>query len=408
MTEIMGKNGSNIERGKTSTTGKMLMVLAIIGGIIGLFVLLVMLFPGTFYDKFLYKYYIKSFLEDGKYNPIDTTTYGLMIAVAIFGISQMLWKFGIKVDHRGIYCIMPWIFMGGTYRVLEDSEYFQKPAIYFFRSPIIYFTIAMAVILVLLYATWTEVLSRRKGRWKMGTGMSWGLLAFFNILYTIYYLSTDRGISYQFTPLFPILLSLPLGLFIYIDSRRRGYADLKTNILASGLYFLGMSALPIAIWPNIGSWTTHYEIFHNPPDPLAWGYFILVILMTLALTLGLMGIMYLLKKKWGQLKRFLEPLAFLIIFGHFLDASATSIGMEYFGYIEKHFLPNFMMNLTGTPFAMFILKIPLVIIVIYVLDISHREDFETNQDLWNLVKMGIIILGLAPGLRDALRMAMGV
>jgi len=407
MAEVTGENGSDAEGENTFSTGKRLLVLAIIGGIIGLFVLLVVQFPETFYDRFLYKYYIKSFIEDGEYNPIDTTTYGLMIAGAIFGIYRMLQKFHIKVDSRGIYCIIPWILMGGTYRALEDAEFFRKPLIYLFRSPMIYFVIAGTVMLVLLYAAWVEVYSKKRKSWCPGFVLSAAMLVFFDVLYIIFFYSTDGAVSYRFTPLFPIIITLPLAYLLYIDSRHRGYADLKTNILATGLYFLALSALPIAVWPNINSWKEHCASIGNV-DTLAWGYFVLVILVALAAALGSMGLMYLLQKKWPKLKAFLKPLAFLIIFGHFLDATATSIGMEYFGYVEKHFLPDLMIGLTGTPFVMFLLKVPLVILVIYVLDISHKKDFENNPDLLNLVKMGIIILGLAPGLRDALRMAMGV
>ena len=57
---------------------------------------------------------------------------------------------------------------------------------------------------------------------------------------------------------------------------------------------------------------------------------------------------------------------------------------------------------------MFLLKLPPVLLVIFALDIWYKEDFEENKNLLNLAKMGIIILGPAPGLRDALRMVMGV
>ena len=67
-----------------------------------------------------------------------------------------------------------------------------------------------------------------------------------------------------------------------------------------------------------------------------------------------------------------------------------------------------MIGLTGTSYVMFLLKLPPVLLVIFALDIWYKEDFEENKNLLNLAKMGIIILGPAPGLRDALRMVMGV
>jgi len=389
-------------------TRKALLIISFILGLVGIFVVLTIIFPEIFYDKFLYKYYIKSYLADSEYNPVDTTTYGLMIAAAIFGIYRMLVRLNIKVDRRGIYVIIPWMLMGGTYRALEDSEFFQKPVIYFFRSPMIYFTIALTVIIVLLYSTWVQVHTERRKSWKRGFVLSLLMLVFFDILYIVYYYSTDRGISYRFTPLYPVLLTVMLSYPLYADARRRGRGDMKTNILVAGLYFLFLSILPIAVWPKDAPWLAYYRsIPHGAPE-LLWWPAVGTLVLAVAATLLLVGIFKFLEKRDERLGVFSNPLSMLIIFGHFFDASATSIGIRYYGYVEKHYVPHHMIQLTGTPFVMFLLKLPLVLLVIYALDIWYRDEFRDNENLLNLVKMGIIILGIAPGLRDALRMAMGV
>ncbi|MDP7266423.1 MAG: DUF63 family protein, partial [Candidatus Thermoplasmatota archaeon] len=188
----------NLENESSNTSNKKgIIIISTIIGLLILFSLLVILFPETFYDGFLYKYYIKSFLEDGEYNPVDTTTYGLMIAGAIFGIYKMLGRHNIKVDRRAVLVILPWMFIGGSYRALEDAEFFQKPVIYLFRSPMIYFTIAITVVLIIIYSHWVQVFSRKKN-WKIGFILSVAMLGFFDCLYLIYYYSTDKGISYQF------------------------------------------------------------------------------------------------------------------------------------------------------------------------------------------------------------------
>jgi len=385
----------------------LIIVLSILGAI-GLFAVLCVLFPSTFYDGFLYKYYIKSFIEDGSYNPIDTTTYGLMIAAAIFGIYRMLGHFRISVDRRAIYVIIPWMLIGGTYRVLEDSEFFRKPVIYLFRSPMIYLVIAATVLLILLYSIWVQLYSSRRKSWRTGFLLSVAMLGLFDVLYLVFYLSSAKGVSYRFTPLYPFLLSVLLAYPVYVDARRRGYADVKTNVLVTGLFFLFLSVLPIIRWPGNLAWKEHYLSGYYSSPELKWGYFLLVLAIALLASLALWGLFFLLKGRYPKLSAYTGPISFLIMFGHFLDASATSVGMEYFGYVEKHFVPDLMISLTGTPFVMFLLKLPLVLLVIYVLDIAYGKEFRENEDLLNLVKMGIIILGLAPGLRDVLRMAMGV
>lgn len=86
-----------------------------------------------------------------------------------------------------------------------------------------------------------------------------------------------------------------------------------------------------------------------------------------------------------------------IMGGHILDASATSFGLALFGYFEQHALPGKIIELTGTPFVMFPLKIVVVGIAL-----SYVEDIE-EKGYKNFVRLIILILGAAPGLRDLLR-----
>ncbi|MFQ6089419.1 MAG: DUF63 family protein [Candidatus Methanofastidiosia archaeon] len=91
-----------------------------------------------------------------------------------------------------------------------------------------------------------------------------------------------------------------------------------------------------------------------------------------------------------------------IMAGHLLDASATSFGIQRFGYYEQHVVPNLFIDLTGTPFVMFPLKIFIVGVILYLLKDTEDDDFK------NFMLMVIFILGAAPGLRDTLRIVFGV
>jgi uncharacterized membrane protein len=55
-----------------------------------------------------------------------------------------------------------------------------------------------------------------------------------------------------------------------------------------------------------------------------------------------------------------------------------------------------------------IVKFILIILVIYVFDILYKKELERYSRLVNLLKIGIFILGVSPGLRDLLRVTMGV
>lgn len=98
----------------------------------------------------------------------------------------------------------------------------------------------------------------------------------------------------------------------------------------------------------------------------------------------------------------------LIIFAHLFDASATFRGMQHYGYVEKHVLPSLAIEALGTPAVMYLLKVPLIIVIIYVLDVLYARELEAYPRLKVLIKFVIITLGMAPGLRNTIRLAMGV
>ena len=57
---------------------------------------------------------------------------------------------------------------------------------------------------------------------------------------------------------------------------------------------------------------------------------------------------------------------------------------------------------------MFPLKFAVVALVLYYLDVEYRDDMLKHPQLAGMVKLCIAVLGLGPGIRDALRTAMGV
>ena len=87
-----------------------------------------------------------------------------------------------------------------------------------------------------------------------------------------------------------------------------------------------------------------------------------------------------------------------IMSAHMLDASATFVSLAFFGYLEQHVVPRLLIGLIG-PASMFLLKLAIVIPVLYIIDRYAEEG-----DFKNFLKIVVLILGLAPGLRDALRL----
>ncbi|KUG20711.1 MAG: DUF63 family protein [Methanomicrobiaceae archaeon] len=108
--------------------------------------------------------------------------------------------------------------------------------------------------------------------------------------------------------------------------------------------------------------------------------------------------------KWGYAS---DPLYALLIFGHMLDASATSYGIDIhpLGYVEQHVVGGHLIDLTGTAFSMFLLKLAVIIPGIYILEAYRREG---NLELWHLILLAMIVVGLAPGIRGMVRMVLYV
>jgi uncharacterized membrane protein len=103
-----------------------------------------------------------------------------------------------------------------------------------------------------------------------------------------------------------------------------------------------------------------------------------------------------------------NPLYITLIFGHMLDASATSYGIDMhpaLQYVEQHVVGSNLIEWTGTAFVMFPLKLVVLFPAVYVLEMYRSE---ADPDFWHLVVLAMIVVGLAPGVRDMVRMVLYV
>ena len=107
---------------------------------------------------------------------------------------------------------------------------------------------------------------------------------------------------------------------------------------------------------------------------------------------------------WGYVSNILYK---LLIFGHMLDASATSYGIDLHPvhYVEQHVVGGALIDATGTAFSMFLLKFAVIIPAVYVLELYRREG---DTGFWHLILLAMIVVGMAPGIRDLTRMVLYV
>jgi uncharacterized membrane protein len=125
-------------------------------------------------------------------------------------------------------------------------------------------------------------------------------------------------------------------------------------------------------------------------------------LATITSTLVYAAMRYLLKWEYAR-----DPLYLALVFGQMLDASATSFGIDLhpLEYVEVHVVGSNLIAWTGTAFSMFPLKLLVLFPGIYVLERFRNEG---SPVLWHLIVLAMITVGLAPGVRDTVRMMLYV
>jgi uncharacterized membrane protein len=103
-------------------------------------------------------------------------------------------------------------------------------------------------------------------------------------------------------------------------------------------------------------------------------------------------------KSLKEIRRYLSPVNQAVLGSHFLDAAATFTALTFFGYGEQHVVTNAVIQWLG-PVAFFVLKAAVVLPVLWAID-----RWADNKQFANFLKIVVVILGLAPGLRDTIRM----
>ncbi len=105
----------------------------------------------------------------------------------------------------------------------------------------------------------------------------------------------------------------------------------------------------------------------------------------------------------AKLKAYKNPLWKYAVSAQLFDGATTFTTLYFYpNYFEQHVLGNFFINIFG-PFGIVIMKLFVVLPIIYLIE-RDEKDKETENYLFII----ITLLGLLPGLRDALRLFAGV
>lgn len=270
---------------------------------------------------FVSHYYINPIIYDTGYNPVDTVTYAIILGLSLFGILKLLNKLNVTVNDIFILAVSPYIFVGGSLRVIEDAGLVSPPWKYLLITPLIFFLIFFVCTAALVISIGIAKVISVKYYWPFGIiGIIWG--------------ATNVA-------------------FLYIN------ATTFNVVLLAVILFVGLG---IAVCVYVIAQTFDIKLFKN------------------------------------RINAF-------IINSQLLDATATSFGITFLPYAEKHVLPSFLIAEIGTAFIMYPLKVLVIVPVLYIIDHYLKGE---SENLVGLVKLAILTVGLAPAIRDIMRMALGV
>ncbi len=394
-------------------------------------VLAIMVVPAM--NDFWSTYFVDPIMADSKgeagakYNIYNTVIYGLIFFLLFLVVQELLEDLKIEVDERFVIASVPLLILGGTSRVLEDADVFEPPIQYLFISPLIYGIITLYALLTFSLAVWlskSDLPSLTKGQ---------GLVAFAIGGYGLWWYFVPGDWLHPSSWSLIVLAVSALTAEFYRGQPLRDpklFFGITTSLLVI-LTLLTLAQAPInnpeILWNTLlisGFLTFTIGYFawfianRGIPNPM---FLLLAILMGYNSHLALSGTVVLMAyfgvglslgcslafplRTWAPAAILLNPLYLILYFGHFFDGSATFLGIEEYGYTEKHVLPTGFINYFGTAAIMLPLKFLVVTGVIAALE--SEESKEQEQQMVNLLLLFLLTLGLAPGTRDVLRIMFG-
>ena len=372
--------------------------------------------PTLFYDQWIWKYYWGPIVSDAAghsvsyngvsvqegYTIISEITYGIILVIALYVIYELLKKLKVTIDWKFCLALMPYILFGPVTRVLEDADYFNVPSVYWFISPLIYLQIAVYALFFIIMGYYFEKLSKKTSR-KYFLAYPSLLLLGLNVPVTMIWIFGSKYGIYPIESVIMYLISCVALMPLVFNYFKQKTITINTMVFSGGLLFLLPSLYLTARWIAGEQWS-----FSN-------GVRFDVLVLIFVLTASITAAVYIISNKYKENEKFSDyknPLNLSMIAGHMIDGITSYVSiydplrMGLPLYMEKHPASNLLMEIWPPLFP--IVKFILIIVVIYIFDVLYKEEFRNYRAFANLLKIGILILGLSPGLRDLLRVTMGV
>lgn len=408
---------------------------AILLGVPILFMLVGKLFP-SFYDNVVWPYYWGPIKADAEgqaaltfhgivahsgYNVVNTATWAILLAVGLLGIAQLLNWTRTAMDSKLIVGATGWVVAGSIFHVMEDTGLFRAPLQYFFITPPIYLMFTVGGVASLVIGHYLRKVERSSNQVVALTKL-WFILAVPVLVYLALWLKHWDQVTHYVNPVWVALFALAAYVIAVWRARSIGRIDPAELV---GILSIGWILFAISYTISFVQTPWHSQQ-GAVPDAL-WAPVLAALVV--AAMFGLALVMVGRAERKGKAKSrdfwfaFFTPINLLLLFSQMLDGFATAIGIDSGGYSEKHVLSRALIDLarsTGdkynlpylsqhaTFFGFTTVKFAISLLVIAAIDGSARTEEERKGPLIGLVKFAIIMVGIGPGIRDFVRMSLGV
>jgi uncharacterized membrane protein len=376
---------------------------------------------------------------DSGYTLVNTFIYISLMFLSVITLQILFRRWRLPTDDRMVWALIAWVCVAPILRVLEDADMFANGVDNLFISPLIHIHLAGWLIL----SGFLGYLSNKGGKTEkevtqmlMATlGLTYVL--FVGLLYQPSWRSLEMGTTFA-------LIGTYLGLFALFfilhntwnwHPVSRAMMALASALIISGLgHWAQLLATPwaqesgampkenplflpifvVIVIPLLITWAVYRRGLDDLRQIRLCGYEPGVIPLGIKL------------KEWEEGDNSDHPVEQLsnkailatpmvagMLFGQLCDGLATMVGIDWFGYTEKHPVSDMVIrfgdsfDLLGEGAWLFTLvKIALISTIVYLFSQLRVES--KHQHMRVLIVLAVMIVGMAPGLRDVGRLILGV
>ena len=394
--------------------------------------------PDLFWDDFVKIYIWDPIVKDAGssgdagYSGVNTAVYILGMVSAVIVLQAFFRKWQIPTDDKMVWALIAWVVLAPVLRVMEDADFFGEGIDVLFISPLIHLHLAGWLVLSAVIGH-----INRKNELSMLATLIVAYILFTSLLILPNASLHDSGDNWI---LFGTIAGAVTIAVVILNTWDWDAISRSMLAFASGLIVMGLGH-----WAQLAStpWVQGNDTMPKDHDivipllvvvgiPLVITYFVWKIgeedLRQLRLTGHEVGIIPdgMTVDEWESEDRSAHPVEMLspkgilatplvagMLFGQLCDGLATMVGIDYYGYSEKHPVSDAVIQfgngfdiLGEGAWLFFIVKAIIVGLIVWMFTEMRVES--RQQHLRVLIVLGVMIVGMAPGLRDIGRLILGV